>query len=289
MGSTGVARLSLAHPSIPVRSGAVQGTRAAPAPGIMLFLGMSWAHTRTHGQTHLGLHDQAGELEISPAVILVGQGPAGPGGWCGVLARGSVQGNPGGWAGTVRLSVPQGPNTCMHWSVQRQAGFIWLLLCCQPCPGLSCSGQSLTCMPSVNALPPRGLGFHHWCFFAKHTPLNPVQLCNLSIIWAWEHPSQLSRYRFKYSWKETWLSYLLASRLPFSQVANPWPTTLLMKTPCSTSRGVRGPELPGAVSHCMMVCSCFWWLCCGWFNIHEGTPHGELRLTTLHNCCLWTK
>lgn len=178
--------------------------------------------------------------------------------------------------------------TCMHWSVQRQAGFIWLLLCCQPCPGLRFSGQSLTCMTSVYALPPRGLGFHWW-FLAKHMPLNPVHLCNLSIIWAWEHPSQLSRYWFKHPWKETWLSYLLASQLHFSQVTNPWPTTLLMKTPCSTSRGAHGPELPGAVSHCMMVCSCFRWLCCGWFNIHEGTPHGELRLTTLHNCCLWTK
>lgn len=39
-GSTGMERQSLAHPSIPVRTGAVQGTRAAPALVIMHFLGM---------------------------------------------------------------------------------------------------------------------------------------------------------------------------------------------------------------------------------------------------------
>lgn len=58
--------------------------------------------------------------------------------------------------GQLGLSVPQGTNTCMHCSVQRQAGSVWL----QPCPvfvyplALAALGKALhaglLCMPCLH-------------------------------------------------------------------------------------------------------------------------------------------
>lgn len=127
----------------------------------------------------VGPHDQAGELETSPTVTLVGWGPTGPGGWCGDLAMGSVQGNPGSRAGTIRAVSTSDLRALVSPKAGRlsmAAAVLPALPCVCPPSCLSCSGQSFTCTASVYALPPHGLGFHCWFLFAKHMPTKSSSL-----------------------------------------------------------------------------------------------------------------